>query len=352
MHLAVVLACSASWMSSASAGPAVIVASRVEALAAPSRDAGVVSELGHGAPVCVLDETNYPGVLLPGPGWLAIRLPGGVGYVPVEAVDVAVPAPEALDCGASPGAPEAPAQTQTQTQAQDPAPAPPPRAARLAVVPPPPPPDRAPAVPIDRSGLIAGRLLPLHPMRFLIGMGTGAAWLDKQSAAAQHIDSSGITFNGTLGLTLFDVVMVSGSFAAAFPSDGASFSEEVVPEMGGGDPQTAGSSLAVVSSSIAVGLRTPFWALGQSQNGWVAGALFAQYGSAGIHGSRSISNCADCRSNEFSLPGGAFVRVGVDLLVPSRRPTVSYGVTASYERYGAGAGFSDEFRIGFSCWLM
>src|ERR1044071_3267402 len=82
-----------AWAGSAAAGPAVIAASRVEAFSAPSQQSSVVSELGQGAPVCVLDRTNYPGVLLHRQGWLAIRLPGGVGYVPVETVDLAAPAP-------------------------------------------------------------------------------------------------------------------------------------------------------------------------------------------------------------------------------------------------------------------
>ena len=52
-----------------------ITASRVEAYAAPSPEASVVSELGQGAPVCVLDRTNYAGSLLHRVGWLAIRRP-------------------------------------------------------------------------------------------------------------------------------------------------------------------------------------------------------------------------------------------------------------------------------------
>jgi hypothetical protein len=60
----------------------------------------------------------------------------------------------------------------------------------------------------------------------------------------------------------------------------------------------------------------------------------------------------DCRSDELNMPGGTFWQVGVDLLVPSSTPAGSYGVTVSYQRYGAGSGFSDEVRIGFSCWLQ
>jgi hypothetical protein len=42
----------------------------------------------------------------------------------------------------------------------------------------------------------------------------------------------------------------------------------------------------------------------------------------------------------------------VDLLVPSHKPGAAYGVTVSYQRYGAGSGLTDEVRIGFSCWLQ
>jgi len=325
MRVAALLACFVWWVSAASAGPAVIVAPRVKAFDAPSNAAGVVSELRHGAPICVLDKTNYPGILHRRPGWLAIRLPGGVGYVPVEAVDLTAPTSEVEDCRASP----------------------------MAIVPPPlEPHESRPDAAVARPALIAGGFLPLRPARFLLGMGTGAAWLNKQSAAQHQIDDSSATFNGTLGLTIYDVFMISGAFSAAFPSDHASFSQDVVLEMGGGDPQSADSGLSVTSYSIAAGLRTPFWALGSTQNGWVAGALFAEYGSAGIHGTRSIADCVDCRKDELDMPGGTFWQVGFDLLVPSRSPRASYGLTVAYQGYEASAGFTHEIRVGLSWWLQ
>jgi hypothetical protein len=344
LRIAAVLAGLVPWMGSASAGPGVIVPSRAEAFTAPSWDASVAAELGRGAQICVLDKTNYPGVLLHRLGWLAVRLRGGVGYVPVEAVDLTAPAPEVQECGAPASGPEG--------HARAPALAPWSASARSAVgssrsV----AHDSEPAA-VERPALIAGGFLPLRPARFLLGLGTGMAWLNKESAAQHRIDDSGVTFNGTLGLLLWDVVMVSGSISAAFPSDHAPFSEVVVPEMGGGDPQSADSGLTLASYSIAAGLRTPFWALGPSAHGWVATAVFAQYGTAGIHGSRAISNCVDCRKDELEMPGGTFWHVGVDLLVPSSKPAASYGVTVSYQRYAAGSGLSDEVRIGFSCWLQ
>lgn len=338
--LACVLA--GAWPGSASAAPGVIKAPRVEAFSAPSTEAEVVSELGQGAPVCVLDATSDQGIVLRRPGWLAIRLPGGVGYVPADAVDVAAPAPAVVDCGGPISAP----------QDADPAPPSPPAAPSITVLPlAPSPPRPAPVAAAEQPALLAGRFLPLHPARIALGLGTGAAWLDKQVAARHQLADSGITFNGMLGLTVFDVFMVSGAFAVAFPSDMAPFSEVVVPEMGG-DARTADSSVAVTSYSFAAELRTPFLALGATDSGWVGGAVFAEYGTAQIHGTRTISNCSDCRTDELDMPGGAFWRFGVDLLIPSRRPTTSYGLSVSYQRYAPGAGFSDELRIGFTGWLL
>jgi hypothetical protein len=339
-----------AWAGSASAGPAVIAAPHTEAFSAPSREASVVSELGQGAPVCVLDRSNFSGVLLDRAGWLAIRLPGGVGYVPAETVDVAAPGPEVANCAGTSAAPGA----------QDPPPALRPGAPiaafprssddePIAAFPRTGAGEPAPAA--DRSALLPGRFVPLRAARLVLSLGSGVQWLDRSTAAANQIDDSGPTFNGTLGFTLYDIVMVTTAFAFAHPSDSASFSEQVVPEMGGGSPQSADSSLIVASYSIAAGLRTPFWALGAVANGWVATSLFAQYGSAGVTGERSISNCVDCRTDHLAIPGGTFWRFGIDLFEPSRKPGHGWGLTASYDRYDPGAGLRDELRIGLSLWL-
>ena len=345
IRIAAALACFV-WVSSASAGPAVIIASRIEVFDAPSNTANVVSFLGRGSLICVLDNANYSGVLYRRLGWLAIRLPGGVGYVSAEAVDLAAPATAVRDCRASANAP----------QVQDPESVPDSRAGRMAVVqsssiaheseP------SGPAAAVARPALITGGFLPLRPARILMSLGSGMAWLSKESAAKHQIDDSSATINGTLGLTMYDVFMVSGSFSVAFPTDYSSFSQDVVLEMGGGDPHSASSSLSVASYSIAAGLRTPFWALGSTQNGRVAGALFAEYGSAGIAGTRSIADCVDCRVDKLDMPGGTFWHVGFDLLVPSHSPHASYGLTVAYQRYEEGAGFTDEFRVGISGWLQ
>jgi hypothetical protein len=214
----------------------------------------------------------------------------------------------------------------------------------------PPPRPVAPALG-DRPTLLPGRFLPLRPARILLGLGSGVAHLDPQIAAANQIGDSGITFNGTFGLTLFDIVMVSATFSFPFVSDKAPFSQDVVLQNGGGDSHSADSSLNVATGSLAFGLRTPFWAIAPTDHGWATGAVFAQYGTTGIGGGRSISNCVDCRDEHLELPGGTFWQVGVDLSLPGAKPDRYYGLTVTYQSYMAGAGLSDEIRVGFSCWL-
>jgi len=104
LRSAAVLAAFALWVSSASAGPGVVVASRVDVFEAPSEAASMVSEIGHGGAVCVLDESNYAGIVHHRLGWLAIRIPGrgGVGYVRIEAIGpVASPQTPDPTCGGS-----------------------------------------------------------------------------------------------------------------------------------------------------------------------------------------------------------------------------------------------------------
>jgi hypothetical protein len=345
----VVLAGLASWAGSVWAGPGVIVENSVEAFVAPSTEASVAAQLGRGAPVCVLDASNHPGALLRRTGWLAIRLPSGVGYVPVDAVDLAAAAPEVRDCGEPASGPAE--TTQALSPPQELGTAPRPSAARMVALS-----SRSPAgasepVAVGPPALIAGRFVAPLPTRLVMGMGTGRAQLNEQAAAARRIGSSGATFNGTLGLLISDVFSISTAFSVAFPTDNASFNQEVVPELGGGDPHTAESSLSVVSYSIAAGLRTPFLALGEANGGWVATALFAEYGTAGVSGTRTISNCVDCREDDLDMSGGGFWRTGVDLLVPSRKPTFSWGLTVSYQRYAADAGFGNEIRVALTGWL-
>lgn len=347
----VVLACLAWWVGSASAGPGVIVASRTEVLEAPSEAASLISEIGRGAAVCVLDESNYAGVVHHRPGWVAIRIPGigGVGYVRIKDVGPASTArPPDPTCGESVSMPgvsptdpaiapaasvTAPAADLWRWQANEPS-----------------------AVQV-RSSVRAGRLLPLHPVRIMLGLGTGAVWLAEQSAARNQITDSGPLINFSAALTIYDIFAISFAGGGAFPSDKASFSQEVVPEQGGA-PTTAGSSLSVSRVSIAVGLRTPFLALIPTDKGWLAGALYADYGTAGIGGSRSISDCVDCRSEDLDFPGGTFWRVGLDLAAPSFSPKAvpgdmyGYGVTAAYQRYQTGAGLTHEVQIGLTVWFL
>jgi hypothetical protein len=149
--------------SSALAGEGEVVPSRVEAFSAPSSAAGVVAVFEHGAQVCVLDKTNFAGLLYQRLGWVAIRVSGGVAYVPVEAVAAVdrvtsatrVQACEALE-GSSAGMASDPEQT--------PHPSPPPTKARDLEV-----------GETDRSALIAGVFVPLRPSRFMFGLGGGFA---------------------------------------------------------------------------------------------------------------------------------------------------------------------------------
>jgi hypothetical protein len=202
--------------------------------------------------------------------------------------------------------------------------------------------------PSPRAPLVAGGFLPLQLARFVLGFGSGAAWLREQSAEQHRIGSAGGTVNATLGIAIYDIFTVSTSGAFIITSDDASFSQQVMPELGG-DSFSADSSLSIGRYSLAVGLRTPFWALFPTNKSWVAGALFADYGTAGIYGSRSISDCIDCRSERLDLPGGTFWRVGLDLAVPSVTHRFTYGFTTAYQRY-QGAGLTQELQIGMSVW--
>ena len=340
MCVAAVLAAVVLGVSSASAGPGVIVAARVEAFEAPSETAGVVSELGRGAAVCVLDETNYAGVVHRSPGWLAIRLPGsgGIGYVRVEAIDLAAASPTAdPSCGESASVTSTPHMAPVTTP----------------LFPQPGTAQRRESGPVEaQMPLVAGGFLPLQKTRFVLGLGTGVAWLSDQAVAQHQLSNSGAIINASVGFIFYDIFSMSASAGAAFPSDNAPFSEQVVPAQGGGDPTTAGSSVSVARYSVAVGLRTPFWALAPTEKGWFAGALFADLGSAGIQGNRSISDCNDCRSDSLDFPGGTFWRVGLDLAVPSHSPMASYGFTIAYQRYLAGAGLTQELQVGLSLWLF
>jgi hypothetical protein len=335
MRVAAFLVCCVAWMHAAVAAPGVIVVPRVEAYAAPSETAAVVSEFGRGAAICVLDETSEVGGPHTVPGWLPVRLPGrgDVGYVRSEAVDLsAVSETSAQSCDPAP---------QTTNIQPQPAPQPLPRPKHQAL--------RSPAAveplpPVDW-------LVPLHPVRIAVGIGSGAAWLRREAAAQHHMDDTGVTFNLGVGLTIYDVFSVSSSFGAAFPGDHASFTQDVMPILGG-DTTSAESDLEVYNLSIAVGVRTPFLALGSRGRGGPWAAVFADYGSSRIGGHRSIANCSDCRTDDLDLANGGFWRVGLDFAPPFRSSKAGWTFTAAYQRYAAGAGFMQEIRIGFTAWFL
>lgn len=344
MRVAVALAYLVLTAGSALAGAGEIVPSRVEAFSAPSSAAGVVAVLEHGAQVCVLDKTNYAGLLYQRPGWVAIRVSGGVAYVPVEAVaavDSATPESQAPGCEAPEAASAGVASDPEQPPRSHPSPnsmVSPAKARDLD------------AADTDRSALIAGLFMPLRPARFMFGLGGGFARVSEQSAAQAGIGDSGAAINGTLKLTIYDLFMVSGAFSVAFPSDYRPFSQEVMPQFGG-DVHSADSSLSIATYSVAAGVRTPFLALGSTSKGWIGAALFAEYGTAGFSGNRSISNCGDCRNDDLHMSGGSFWHAGLDLLVPSRSSKVAWALAAAYRRYEASAGFADEIYIDVGVWL-
>jgi hypothetical protein len=182
-------------------------------------------------------------------------------------------------------------------------------------------------------------------------MGLGAAWLRDQAATQQQIGTTGPLLDLSAGLLIFDILSISGSAGVTSPSDHAMFSQVVVP-VNGGDSMTADSTISVLRYSLALGLRTPFWALGSTKQGSVAGALFANFGWAGVSGNRAISNCSDCRNEDLILSGGSFWRVGVDLAIPTHSPNAAWGFTASYQSYLGDASLSQEFVIGVNCWLL
>jgi len=324
-------------MGSALAGPGVIVAPRVEAFAEPSDSAEVLAELGRGAQVLVFDDESATEVVYRRPGWVAIRLPGsgGVGYVRAEAVDHEPPhgsrAPSDAVAVADP--------LETgPTRARDWSPPPDPPHEPSAV-------ERAPA-----SDGRAGRFLPLKPVRIQVGVGSGVAWLRRASAAENRIGDSGPTLNFSCALLIADVVSLSGDVGGIFTQDDGAFSQSVEP-VNGGNSFTADSSLNLTRYSVAVGLRTPFLALSETEHGWFAAALHAHFGRAGVAGGRGIDNCVDCDSDELRFPSGSFWRVGVDLTAPRSR-SFRYGLTAAYQGYLGDAGVTDEIQIGASIWWL
>jgi hypothetical protein len=287
-----------------SAAPGVVVVPRVAVYLAPSEAATVDYQLVSGDPICVVDKQDDASG--EHPGWLAIRRPGGIGFVRTEAVDLAVASPAAAQhCDAAPTA-----------------------------------------------KALAGTFVPRHPVRILLGLGSGAAWLRETAAARHHIGNVGPTFHAVLGVTIYDLVTISGLGGAAFPSDDASFREDVMP-LGGGDPSTQTSQLEVQSYSIAAGLRTPFLILRTTPTRVYAGALFADAGSSYVHGIRRIERCVNCRKEDLELASGGFWRVGVDLTSSMNPPIpLSWGLSVAYQRYGADSGLTQGLSIDLTFWIL
>jgi hypothetical protein len=320
MRIMVFVVCCLIWVNLALAAPGMIIAPRVEAHAAPSEEAIVIAELLGGDPICIANETHDVGVSHP--GWLAIRRPSGIGYVRSEAVDLASNSPAAARlCSDWEAAAPASAQPSSNSSSAE-----------------------------DTTAAEPGAFVTPHPMRISLGIGTGAAWLTQQTAAQHHIGGNGPTITFALGLTIYDVFEISGSGGSTFPSDNASFSQDVMSMLGGGDSSLAQSHLEVHRWSIAAGLRTPFFALRRSTTGAFSAAAFAGVGWSSIHGDRSIPDCSDCRVDDLNMAGGTFWRAGFDLATESLGPRIplTYSVSLAYQRYRAGAGLTQEIGISLN----
>ena len=334
MHIGVLLICCIAWLPVASAAPGVIAVARVDAYEAPSDASKVVAQLSRGVVICMLEAGDAAGVQS-SPGWLAIRVQGGsgIGYVRSEAVAQATALGQDGDCERLSVAASAAASAPVRTSSA------------VGDVPRRPPPTASEPAPV------AGTFLPLHPIRLAFGIASGFEAMQAELADQHHIASSGVIFNATFGLTIFDVLWVSTSAGFAVPSDHASFSEDVVP-LGGGDVSSADSQLELHILSATIGLRTPFLVLAPATRGALAIAGFVGYGSSSISGSRTIANCSDCRTDHFDLKNGTFWRAGIDLSPPARSSKAAYAITAAYQRYEAGAGITGEFHLGLTLLLL
>lgn len=83
---------------------------------------------------------------------------------------------------------------------------------------------------------------------------------------------------------------------------------------------------------------------------------FGDVGWTYLHGTRSISNCTDCRTDELDLQSGGFWRAGLELTLHARRAAgrvpVSYGLHVACQGYDANAGLDHEIQVGFTAWML
>jgi hypothetical protein len=104
--------------------------------------------------------------------------------------------------------------------------------------------------------------------------------------------------------------------------------------------------------SLAIGPRTPFFALSPRPNGAIAAALFANYGWASIHGIRMIDHCTDCRQEDLSFAGGTFWSAGLEIGKVALKPRAAILLSVAYQRYAPLTGLTQELHVGFSMWLL
>ena len=310
----------------AAAGPGIVVAPHIYARAAPSDDAIVLEVVVEGRPICLVDAANTP------PDWQTAEVGGRVVYTRRDQVGaVSLPAGFANICVPE-EAERAVAEAQTAPRAYM-------RKVGLTTAA---PGKRRRA---DHAGDVPSSAS--NPRMVGIGQRRGVARFDGRGETSYRRRWSNVLFDPRRS-DLRSVLGV-GIIRRRLPGRPRQLRSGRVPLLGGGDPSTAHSSLEVHNYSIAIGPRTPLLALQRTDTGEWALAAFAEYGWSDITGQRSIDNCSDCRSEDFTLSGGQFVRGGVDVGVVGLG--TGHGglfVTLAYSQYLAPSGISGEMRLGFT----
>ena len=213
-------------------------------------------------------------------------------------------------------------------------------------------PSSSPAVE-EPSTLHPMQFMPLDPFSMFFGLHGGLTWLDPAATAQHRVNDFGGSFYGYTGFILYDLVTVTATFGASFPSDQGSFQEQVVPLFAPRSPvQNAESSLQIIDYSVAIGPRTPNLCLSPfetpSGTNCIALAVFANLGTSSIKGQRFIHDCSGCRSEDLELGNGSFLELGADFGMPSRKK-FGIGLTSSVRHYFRPAGVHEELQLGF--WL-
>ncbi len=193
------------------------------------------------------------------------------------------------------------------------------------------------AAPAAPEPLVAG-FLPLQPYRGTMALGIGAMFMRDRVADLQAIGATSPLVDVSVGLQLHDLIAVTGSIGIAQPTDHA--------------PISADSSVKLYRFQIDATARTPFYALGATGAGWIAGALFAGLGESGTTGNRSVDDCADCDYAQVAVHGGPYWRAGLDVAFPTGSPGGRVGFSISYQSYFSGSSLANEIMFRGSAWLF